>query len=96
MNIHEATRSYENWMRSCTAVVAHLRLKHKHMRENPFFSRDVLPVGSTLAESSIQVAPSILFRQHGDADRQSDEDRILAHSYLAAPVGSSAQYPWRL
>lgn len=37
MNIHEATRSYENWMRSCTAVnEAHLRLKHKHMRESPF------------------------------------------------------------
>ena len=37
MNIHKATQSYENWMRSCTAVIeAHLRLKHKQMRESPF------------------------------------------------------------
>src|ERR1700680_1011240 len=37
MNIHKATQSYENWMRSCTAVIeAHLRLKHKRMRESPF------------------------------------------------------------
>src|ERR1700674_5299956 len=37
MNIHKATQSYENWMRSCTAVIeAHLRLKHKKMRESPF------------------------------------------------------------
>ena len=37
MNIHEATQSYENWMRSCTAVIeAHLRLKHTQMRDSPF------------------------------------------------------------
>ena len=37
MNIQTATKSYENWMRSCTTVVeAHLRSKHKQMRENPF------------------------------------------------------------
>ena len=37
MNIHQATQSYENWMRSCTTVVeAHLRLKHKQMRKSPF------------------------------------------------------------
>jgi hypothetical protein len=37
MNIHKATKRYENWMRSCTAVIeAHLRLKHKRMRESPF------------------------------------------------------------
>ena len=37
MNIHKASQSYENWMRSCTAVIeAHLRLKHRQMRESPF------------------------------------------------------------
>src|SRR5450631_2960414 len=37
MNIHKATQSYENWMRSCTAVIeAHLRLKHKQMRDSSF------------------------------------------------------------
>jgi hypothetical protein len=37
MNIHQATQSYENWMRSCTPVVeTHLRLKHKQMRKSPF------------------------------------------------------------
>src|ERR1700692_2750759 len=37
MNIHKSTNRYENWMRSCTAVIeAHLRLKHKRMRESPF------------------------------------------------------------
>src|ERR1017187_5705663 len=37
MNIHQATRSYENWMRSCTSVVEnHLRLKHKQMRKSLF------------------------------------------------------------
>jgi Uncharacterized protein conserved in bacteria (DUF2252) len=37
MNIHQATRSYENWMRSCTSVVeTHLRLKHKQMRKSLF------------------------------------------------------------
>lgn len=37
MNIHKATQSYENWMRSCTAVIAaHLRLKHTQMRNSPF------------------------------------------------------------
>ena len=37
MNIHQATQSYENWMRSCTSVIeAHLRLKHKQMRESSF------------------------------------------------------------
>ena len=37
MNIHQATQSYENWMRSCTRVVeTHLQLKHKQMRKSPF------------------------------------------------------------
>src|SRR6202049_2393682 len=37
MNIHKATQGYEHWRRSCTAVIeAHLRLKHKQMRESPF------------------------------------------------------------
>jgi len=37
MNIIEATRSYENWMRQCTDVVeSHLRYKHQQMREDPF------------------------------------------------------------
>ena len=37
MNIHQATQSYENWMRRCTHVVeTHLRLKHKQMRKSPF------------------------------------------------------------
>ena len=37
MNIVEATRSYENWMRRCTHVVeSGLRYKHQQMREDPF------------------------------------------------------------
>ena len=37
MNILKATQSYENWMRNCTTVVeAHLRLKHRQMKTNPF------------------------------------------------------------
>ncbi len=37
MNIHQATQSYEAWMRSCTTVIeAQLRLKHKRMRESLF------------------------------------------------------------
>jgi hypothetical protein len=37
MNIHQATKSYENWMRSCMPVVeTHLRLKHKQMRKSLF------------------------------------------------------------
>jgi hypothetical protein len=37
MNIAEATASYEKWMRLCTTLVeSHLRLKHTHMRDNPF------------------------------------------------------------
>ena len=37
MNIVNATQSYENWMRNCTTVVeAHLRLKHKQMKTDPF------------------------------------------------------------
>ena len=37
MNIHQATQTYENWMRSCTPVIeTHLRLKHKQMRKSPF------------------------------------------------------------
>jgi hypothetical protein len=37
MNIHQATQSYENWMRSCTPVVeTHLRLKHKQMKKSLF------------------------------------------------------------
>jgi hypothetical protein len=37
MNILEATQSYEHWMRKCTTVVeAHLRLKHKQMKTDPF------------------------------------------------------------
>ena len=37
MNIIEATKSYENWMRRCTAVVEKdLRYKHQQMRKDPF------------------------------------------------------------
>ena len=37
MNITQATRSYEGWMRSCTTVVeSHLRLKHAQMKSDPF------------------------------------------------------------
>jgi Uncharacterized protein conserved in bacteria (DUF2252) len=37
MNIREATRSYEEWMRQCCPVIeADLRLKHRHMREELF------------------------------------------------------------
>jgi hypothetical protein len=35
--IHQATRSYENWMRRCTSVVeAQLRSKHEQMRKSLF------------------------------------------------------------
>jgi hypothetical protein len=37
VNIREATKIYEGWMRRCTTVVeSDLRLKHEQMRENPF------------------------------------------------------------
>ena len=37
MNIREATRSYEGWMRRCTTVVeSDLRSKHEQMREDAF------------------------------------------------------------
>lgn len=37
MNIQQATRSYESWMRSCTPVVeSDLRLKHAQMRNDLF------------------------------------------------------------
>ncbi|MGH9730504.1 MAG: DUF2252 family protein [Candidatus Acidiferrales bacterium] len=37
MNIQEATRSYEKWMRKCTTVIdADLRSKHEQMREDNF------------------------------------------------------------
>src|ERR1700730_4644774 len=37
MNIVEATKSYENWMRRCTHVIeSDLRYKHEQMREDPF------------------------------------------------------------
>jgi len=37
MDIIEATKSYENWMRRCTDVVEKdLRYKHQQMREDPF------------------------------------------------------------
>lgn len=38
MNIHQATRSYEEWMRQCctTVIEADLRFKHQQMREEPF------------------------------------------------------------
>jgi hypothetical protein len=37
MNIQQATKSYENWMRTCTVVVeGHLRNKHQQMRADPF------------------------------------------------------------
>jgi hypothetical protein len=37
MNIVEATKSYENWMRRCTHVIEDdLRYKHQQMREDPF------------------------------------------------------------
>ena len=37
MDIIEATKSYENWMRRCTDIVeSDLRYKHQQMREDPF------------------------------------------------------------
>ena len=37
MNIREATKSYENWMRECTTVVeTDLRNKHRQMKEDEF------------------------------------------------------------
>jgi hypothetical protein len=37
MNIQEATKSYESWMRSCTTVIeSDLRLKHQQMRDDLF------------------------------------------------------------
>jgi len=37
MDIIEATKSYEDWMRRCTDVVeSDLRYKHQQMREDPF------------------------------------------------------------
>jgi hypothetical protein len=37
MNVREATRSYEDWMRRCTTVVeSDLRSKHEQMREDSF------------------------------------------------------------
>src|SRR3984893_1392307 len=37
MNIKQATRRYEGWMRSCTTIVeSHLRLKHTQMKSDPF------------------------------------------------------------
>jgi hypothetical protein len=37
MNIIDATKSYENWMRRCTDVIeSDLRYKHQQMREDPF------------------------------------------------------------
>jgi len=37
MNILQATKSYESWMRMCTTVVeADLRFKHKQMKQDLF------------------------------------------------------------
>lgn len=37
MDIQQATRSYESWMRKCTATVeSELRFKHQQMRTDPF------------------------------------------------------------
>jgi hypothetical protein len=37
MNIQQATRHYEDWLRTCTNVVeSDLRFKHQQMREHPF------------------------------------------------------------
>jgi hypothetical protein len=37
MNIREATKSYESWMRQCTPVVeSDLRAKHQQMKKDPF------------------------------------------------------------
>ena len=37
MNIVEATRDYEKWMRDCTVVVeSELKSKHEQMREDVF------------------------------------------------------------
>jgi hypothetical protein len=37
MNSREATKSYENWMRRCTAIIeSDLRLKHEKMKGDPF------------------------------------------------------------
>jgi hypothetical protein len=68
MDIVQATKSYEQWMRNCTTIVeSHLRFKHKQMKDDLFlfFSRDLLPLGATLAGDlprSLQSAPRSLFR----------------------------------
>jgi len=37
MDIKQATMSYENWMRRCTAVIeSDLRLKHQQMKDDPY------------------------------------------------------------
>jgi Uncharacterized protein conserved in bacteria (DUF2252) len=37
MNIKQATRSYEGWMRSCATIIeSHVRLKHTQMKSDPF------------------------------------------------------------
>jgi Uncharacterized protein conserved in bacteria (DUF2252) len=37
MNVLEATRSYENWMRGCAPIIKHeLRDKHSKMRKDPY------------------------------------------------------------
>src|ERR1035438_1230954 len=77
MNIHKATQSYENWMRSCTAVIeAHLRLKHKQMRESPFlFFRGTFYRWAQLWPdvcASLRDAPTVL--AVGEMNIQGDPD----------------------
>jgi hypothetical protein len=37
MDIHEATKSYEQWMRGCTKIInSQLHSKHQQMRDDPF------------------------------------------------------------
>lgn len=38
MSIHEATRSYEAWMRGCTTIIdADLKSKHRQMKNDPYY-----------------------------------------------------------
>ena len=52
MNILQATKSYEDWMRTCTTLVeSQIRDKHARMKEDLllFFPRHFLPLGPTVA-----------------------------------------------
>ena len=66
MNILQATKSYEDWMRMCTTLVeSQIRDKHARMKQDlyAFFRGTVLPLGSTLAQQSapnVSSAPKII------------------------------------